>query len=109
MDNKDTEKPSHDASCLMTIWNNNCGSLPKIKLLTENRMKQCRARWKEFPDQAYWIDIVKKMSESKFLSGRSRSGWVATFDFFIRPDTHVKVSEGSYSDNRDTISWGDIF
>lgn len=82
---------------LQRIWNENRGGLPQSLALSKKRKKNAALRWKEFPDEQFWIDIVRRMAASDFCLGST--GWRATFDFFLHEDTHLSVNEGKY-DNR---------
>lgn len=90
-----TESPPEK---LKNLWNDHCGSLPKIKALGKDRIKNCTSRWKENPDENYWLSVIKKIVASDFCNGEG--GWVANFDWFMNAKTHLKVIEGNY-DNRD--------
>jgi hypothetical protein len=81
---------------LFEIWNSNCKDLSKAVALSQERIKHCNARWMEKPDESYWTGIVKKMAESKFCNGDNERGWKADFDFFIKPNTHIRITEGKY-------------
>lgn len=88
-----------DLPLLAQIWNDNVTKLPKIKRCDGNRLKAARARYAAEADTAFWEAMVKKVNESDFCNGNNERKWVATFDWFIRPDTVQKVYEGKY-DNR---------
>jgi hypothetical protein len=45
---------------------------------------------------------MKKILQSDFLCGKNDRGWRADFDFFIKPETHIKIMEGKY-DNRNGV------
>lgn len=83
---------------LKEIWNSNRGSLAELIGLTPKRKKSWKARFKEKPQIEYWIEVIKKLSASSFCQGHNQRGWKANVDFFLKPDTHIKVSEGKYSD-----------
>lgn len=89
---------------LKEIWNENCGSLSKIRALRGRRGTMARARWKEKPSKDYWTDVVKSIASSPFLTGENAQGWKADFDFFVRPDTQDKVLEGKYNKQKMSIS-----
>ncbi len=93
--------PAEPTDRILEIWNLNSGKLPKAKGLNPTRKKQCAVKWREKPDENYWVEVVKRMSESNFCNGKNDRGWLATFDFFLKGDTHLKVLEGKY-DNRTT-------
>ena len=62
-----------------------------------DRDKACRARWKEKPDQGYWIQVIQKMNESAFLTGmKKNSTFKASIKFLTRPERHVEILEGKY-------------
>lgn len=101
---KQMTHPLHE---LIEIWNENCGSLPKVKASNPMRQRMTLARWKENPDPEYWKQVVIKITKSKFCSGTNKNGWRANYNFFIRPETHLKVSEGNYDsvDYTDSLDW----
>ena len=84
---------------LVKIWNENSGTLPKVKALSDKRRRLCKVRINECPDANYWVDVVKKISQSNFCNGQSKAGWIASFDWILQADVHLKVSEGRY-DNK---------
>lgn len=81
------------------IWNEECGQLPKVRALTKSRKTKILSLAKKIPEETYWRDIVRRVAKSSFCLGESGRGWRANFDWFIKPDTHVKVFEGHY-DNK---------
>lgn len=81
---------------IVSIWNKNCGVLPKAERLTEKRQKLWRARWASNPDEGYWASVVGRLAASMFCAGNNDRGWRATIDFLLQPDTHVKAMEGKY-------------
>lgn len=85
---------------LFNLWNLYRDKLPEARRLNSQRSKMSAARWKEEPNEIYWISVIKKLNESAFCTGKNNTGWIATFDWFLKPDTHVKVMESKY-DNRD--------
>lgn len=92
---------------LAQIWNEHCGKLPKVKVCNASRLKHVKARWKETPwnddfggAEAYWTEVVQLLALSKFCNGVNDRGWIADFSFFLRPETHIKTMEGTYSDRR---------
>jgi hypothetical protein len=104
-------KPLHP---LITLWNEFSGDLPKVQKSNKARDQKTEIRWPEnTPDE--WMVIIKRIASSSFCNGKSDRGWIATYDWLIQAETHLKVSEGKY-DNRegtgaalDTIDFGDTF
>lgn len=83
---------------LAEVWNSNCGNLPKATKPTKTRLVAMRARKSEHPDRDYWVEVAKRIAASEFCRGeKPGSTWRANFDWFLKPDTHVKVLEGRYS------------
>lgn len=97
----------HESFRLVEVWNQHCGTLSraqKINLKTkagQKRARLLRERWRENPDAEFWTDIVKKVAASEFCNGgRDRTGWRATFDWLLKPDTYLKILEGNYNSGK---------
>ena len=70
----------------------------RCKSCDGNRREFVRARIREHGLEAVY-EMITKASQSDFLNGKSRSGWVADFTWLFRPSNFQKVLEGNY-DNR---------
>lgn len=70
----------------------------RCKSCDGNRREFVRARIREHGLDAVY-EMITKASQSDFLNGKSRSGWVADFTWLFRPSNFQKVLEGNY-DNR---------
>lgn len=92
----DNVEPEFDASALFNLWNENCGSLPKSRELSKTRKSSATARLKEKPERLFWEEVIFRIRDSAFCNGESDTGWRATFDWLLKPDTHMKVLEGKY-------------
>lgn len=84
-------------------WNKYRGKLPEARSLTANRKNKITVRLKDFPDHADWTEAVNKIAASDFCNGLNDRGWVADFDFLIKPMSIEKILEGRY-DNRRSFS-----
>lgn len=84
---------------LVAIWNQNRGTLPEVRGCTGKRKIAADARWQEKSEETYWADVIHRIARSEFCQGKNDRGWVADFDFLIRPGTDDKILEGKY-DNR---------
>jgi len=82
---------------LVEIWNQNNGTLAKVKKTNGARNKNIAERWKENSEEE-WVDIIQRIAASSFCNGKNPRGWEATFDWLLKPDTHLRVSEGKYDD-----------
>ena len=102
--------PDHDLSSqesvdfigLMKFFNRTMDEagaiIHRCKSCDGNRREFVRARIREHGLDAVY-EMITKASQSDFLNGKSRSGWVADFTWLFRPSNFQKVLEGNY-DNR---------
>ncbi len=81
---------------VLRIWNEHfeCASVP-----TDKRRAALKARLREPFFVANWREAMERARRSAFCCGENDRGWVANIDWFLRPDTVVKIMEG----NHDTI------
>jgi len=86
----------HSLPVLVKIWNQHRGCLSQVRGCSNQRRRMASSRWKEKPDEEYWVSVVTKIAASRFCNGANDRGWRADFDFLIKPGTHDKVSEGKY-------------
>jgi hypothetical protein len=103
----DLSKPSKDPNKpkppdLKNLWNSNCRDLPKILRTTPKRQRLWVTRWGATPDPEHWASVVKELAASAFCNGQNDRGWKADVDFFLQPDTDVKVLEGKYESKTST-------
>lgn len=82
---------------LVDAWN--LTGFSKFKSSSPKRRRAMIARLKEPFFAANWREALRRIEASDFCRGKSQTGWTATFDFFIRPETAIKAMEGNY-DNR---------
>lgn len=79
-------------------WNDTakaCG-LPIAEKMTGPRLRQARARLREYPDPASWRRALKHIRETPFLRGENDRGWRADIDFFLQAKSFTKLTEESY-------------
>lgn len=67
--------------------------------ISEKRKAMIRARIREHGKEAF-AEMIHKAVNSNFLKGDNKSGFVANFDWMIRPDNFQKIIEGNYSNNQ---------
>jgi hypothetical protein len=65
------------------------------------RWRSAVARLADEPDASYWEEVVKRFAAWPHGRGETpgKGGgppWVATFDFLLKPDTHVRAMEGQF-------------
>ena len=83
----------------LEAWNSH--PFTKCRKLTTGRKKALSARLKDKDWSASWRKAMDKLAALPGATGTNERNWVATIDFFLRPDTVTKIIEGAY----DSI-WG---
>lgn len=88
---------------ILEIFHSLCPSLPKIKQLTDNRIKHLNARWGECESIEQFRQLFIKAEKSDFLSGRRPNdrNWRCDFDWLINQQNMAKVLEGKYDNAGD--------
>ena len=66
--------------------------------INKKRKEAIRARINDFGKDKF-AEMIRKASRSDFLKGDSNNGFVAKFDWMIRPSNFQKIIEGNY-DNK---------
>lgn len=77
-------------------WNANA-SLPAVRSMSADRKRHLRARLADPWWREHWREGIAAVAGSAFCRGENDRGWVATFDWFVKPGTLVKVLEGKYA------------
>lgn len=99
----DTSVPFAD---IQVQWNN-IESLNKIKLITEKRKKNLKARIEEHNIESIF-EVMNSINKSKFLKGANDKNWKVTFDWvFGSPNNFVKILEGNYKSKTNEPDWYD--
>ena len=95
----DDDPPSLTVEAFVKQWNSLKGVCP-CKNLTKRRREAFRARCKD----AAWLEnlpeALRRIAESGFCAGQNDRGWKASVDWFLRPDTVVKLIEGAYQGSK---------
>jgi hypothetical protein len=91
--NRPTEKPED----LQALWNTEAHqSLPRWQGMSDTRKRKAAARLRERP-LAQWREVIRRLSASPFCRGEEGgTGWRASPDWLLQPDTADKVLEGKY-------------
>ena len=104
---KKREENKIDYQKIVSVWNETCSSLPKVRQLNDVRRNKIKTRLTEFgcktPDEveAFVRELFGRCQSSAFLCGQNNQGWTATFDWiFENPTNWVKVIEGNYDNSR---------
>jgi len=82
---------------ILTEWNKIPG-ISKCRKWSKKRSValRCRLRDHEWLNMA--IEAIQKIDSIPFLKGAGSNGWKANVDWFLRPDTVVKILEDQYQD-----------
>ena len=94
---KEKKSTSSPADKLAAIWNEHARG-KRTRRLSEGRKKAARLRLSEEGDLEVWRAAAKRVGASAFCRGENERGWVADFDWFLRPDTLTHIEEGRYDD-----------
>jgi len=98
----DTVCRTSDVRRIVECWNAlGLGQISKVSPQS-NRGKLLRARVNQNGTDTV-LSAIERIRESAFLRGQNKTGWIATFDWFIKPGNFQKVLEGNY-DVRDGSS-----
>lgn len=79
-------------------WNDlaeRCG-LPKAERMTGGRLRQCKARLREYPDPDAWKRAFKHIHDTPFLRGENDRDWRADLNFVLQAKSFTKLTEESY-------------
>lgn len=94
--------PSVDLDALKELFNRllveNNSIIAPIRAITGLRKTHTLARIREHGKETFLL-MMKKAVASDFLNGKSDRGWVADFNWMIKPSNFIKIIEGNY-DNR---------
>lgn len=82
-------------------WNQLPQPFPKIRTLSEGRVRALRARLKGDAWRETWREALARLPDSPFLRGENDRKWVADVDWFLKPDSVAKVIEGKYNPKAD--------
>ena len=91
---------------ILELYHRVCTSLPKVSLLTEERKKAMRGRWKQTGRTLNSFEAVFiKAENSDFLSGRSGKWTGCNFDWLMKSANFIKVGEGTYDSKQSSNSF----
>ena len=104
MTNSSEKKPKDEgcsvaqASVIAEEWNLIPG-VSRCKVVTANRKRAIAARMKDKFWRENWRAAMQKVARSPFCRGSNDRSWIADIDWFLRPDTVVRLLEGAYDDS----------
>jgi hypothetical protein len=89
---------------LLAIWNSERGRMRACRGLNTERRRSANARLRETPDLERWRAAAKRAAATKFCVGDVEptadrpKPWIGNFEWFIRPNTLLRIEEGIYDD-----------
>lgn len=95
----DASPPQVSPTELLNAWNSTMGQRCE---LTDKRTKAAKLRLKDPKWIERWRVALARCSESDFCRGVNDRGWVADFEWFIKPESVTRILEGKY-DNRQPL------
>lgn len=95
----DASPPPPSAGELLDAWNSTMG---QACVMTEKRQKALKIRLKDHRWLKQWQAALARCSASDFCRGVNDRGWVADFEWFIKPESVTRLLEGKY-DNRQGV------
>ena len=87
-----------DYKKIVSLFNEICMSLPKVKNLSENRKRNIKNASKKLNGD--FEIFFKKVESSDFLTGRKGTWSGCSFDWIMKPQNLIKIIEGNY-DNKE--------
>lgn len=94
-----------DYENFILFWNKKVEKslIPKIDKLTDKRKKSLRILFSEFSKEKF-AEVLNIALKSDFLTGKTKEGFVLTFDFFSNKNNFIKVMEGNYANKEKSIT-----
>lgn len=83
---------------IIGMYNKICISYPKVRRLSDARIKAINTRLKKYKISDFEL-LFTKAENSEFLKGANSRNWSATFDWLIKDANMAKVLDGNY-DNK---------
>ena len=92
---------SLSAEKIVSVFNKECGSLPKVTKITADRIRAVKTAAVKINGD--FEGLFKRVEKSDFLTGRNGKWLNCSFDWIFKPYNLTKILNGNY-DNRTRIS-----
>ena len=90
------DQPKIDFNKLLIFFNSNRGIFPEVKKLSDVRKTRISSLVKNYGKESIQI-VIEKARDSSFLQGDNKEGWIASFDWIIKPANFLKILEDNYA------------
>lgn len=92
---KDKDTLGKNAERIVALFNEICPSLQKVIKVSDARKKTIATITKAFSDEEIKT-VFEKAEKSDFLTGKTKPGFKAAFDWIMKQSNFIKVLEGNY-------------
>lgn len=102
MQNEDEENtPTGEEDQIFESWNvmAQATGLPKIAKSSNQRRDKAKTRLRDQFFRNHWKEGIDAIKDRPFLRGQNNRGWQATIDWFLQPESLIRIVEGQYKDN----------
>jgi len=92
--------PIPELADLITAWNDHASTCgwKRCKHATKDRLKTFKTRSQDPYWRENWLSALSRAAGIGWIRGDT-DGWIANIDWFLRPKTVVRLTEGSYDDH----------
>ena len=104
------EAPKSSLEDLHNAWNEMAveHGFPRCIVSSGKRRQIMAARLREkfFADN--WAKALVKIPQTPFLTGKNERGWKADFDWFLKPESVIRIMEGKYQSTKSNANNGNV-
>lgn len=93
--NQSKDTLGKNAERIVALFNEICPSLQKVIKVSDARKKAIATITKAFSDEEIKT-VFEKAEKSDFLTGKTKPGFKAAFDWIMKQSNFIKVLEGNY-------------
>lgn len=90
------DRPKIDFDKIKEYFNTYCTGFSAIREMTDARKKTIKSFLKNHSESDLYM-LFDTAQKSDFLTGNNTNGWIASFDWIIKPANAVKILEGNYN------------
>lgn len=88
---------SREISRIVDAWNSLGAPFPRVQTISGKRKASLKRRIRDDFWMENWQKAIGLVKESAFCRGDNERKWRADFDWFIRPDSVLRLVEGKYA------------
>lgn len=90
---------SEEVHHLFAEWNKLEG-FSRVTSISDKRKRMLAARLRDSFFSQNWMVALGKLQASSFCRGENDRGWVANIEWFLKPDSCVKLIEGNFDNKK---------